>query len=448
VSSVAFVKIRANIAALGLCAGPLLAQQGSVAGTVFDSVAMRPLAGAQVQIVARNAPEGAMRSAVTDADGRYELQLPPGSYLAVFESAALDSLGVKVEPVAFDVRGDGRADVHMAVPAPTRIVAALCGRANEEIGVLVGFLRDARTGNPVASGKVEALWHELIIRKGGLRYEEVGGEVRVRSDGWFALCGVVPDGEAFVMATRESDHTSEVLLRIPSHGLARRDLYVGGTTTLRGRVMTDDGPARGAEIRATGRDRPAIADSAGRFVIAMAPAGTQTVEARMLGYFPDRRVLELSAGGDNVLEFRLTKFKKVMDTIQVVAERVYAARLSGFRERRKVGGGGTFIDESSIRASRARDLYEVLARAPGIRISDWRGGKRVTMRDAQKDCVPELYLDRARVGSEVLNDLGKMLPVVEIGGIEVYRGASVPAEFPSLSGCGVIVIWTRPVVPE
>jgi hypothetical protein len=443
--SVCSVRIRANSVALLLCAAPVLAQQGSVAGTVFDSVAMRPLANASVQIVARNAPDGALHSAVTDANGRYELHLQPGSYLAAFEASALDSLGIKVEPVAFEVRAGERAAADMAVPTPKRIVAALCGRADEEIGAVVGFVRDAHTGNPVDSGKVEAVWHELIIRKGGLRYEEVGAEVRVRQDGWFALCGVAPEGEAFITATRRSDHTSEVLLRVPAHGLVRRDLFIGGTTVVRGRVMTDDGPARGAEIRVSGRARPAITDSVGRFVVTQTPAGTQTVEARLLGYFPDRRVVELSADAENTLDFRLTKFKKVMDTIQVVAERVYASRLADFRDRKKRGGAGTFLDERYIEASREKDLYGLLKRVPSIRISDWRGGKRVTMRDGQRDCVPALYLDRARVESGVLNDLGKMLPVVEIGGIEVYRGANAPAEFPSFTGCGVVVIWTRPV---
>lgn len=421
----------------------MLAQQGRVAGTVFDSVAMRPLANAAVQIVARDAPDGVMHSATTDSEGRYELHLQPGSYLAAFESSTLDSLGIKAGPLAFEVRAGERATADMAVPAPQRIVATLCGAAEEAIGAIIGFLRDARTGNPVDSGKVEAVWHDLIIRKGGVRYEEIGAEVRVRSDGWFTVCGVAPDGEAFVTASRRGEHTSEVLLRVPPHGLVRRDLFVGGTATLRGHVVIDGRPARGAEIRISGRERPAITDSAGSFFVVAAPAGTQTVEARMLGYFPDRRIVELSADGENTIEFRLAKLKKVMDTIRVVGERVYASRLSDFRER-EARGGGTFLDERYIQASREKDLYGLLGRVPGIRVSEWRGGTRVTMRDAPRDCVPALYLDRARVESGVLNDLGKMLPIVEIGGIEVYRGANAPAEFASFTGCGVVVIWTRP----
>ena len=432
----------------GLCVATRLgAQQGIVTGVVFDSVGMRPLANASVQVVARNAPEGAMHSAVTDADGRYELHLQPGAYLAVFEASVLDSLGIKVQPVAFEVHESGRAVADMAVPTPKRIVAALCGPADEEIGAVVGFLRDARTGNPVDSGKVEALWYELTIRTGRLRYEEIGGEARVRSDGWFMLCGVVPQGEAFLKASRQSDHTSEVLLRIPKEGLVRRDLSIGGTAMVRGRVSTDDGPARGAEIRVAGRERAVITDSLGRFVIPAMPAGTQTVEARMLGYFPHRMLAELSADGANVLDFRLTKLKTVMDTIRIVAERVYTARLGDFRERKTRGGAGTFFDERYIAMSREKDLYGLLQRVPGIRITDWRGGKRVTMRDEQRDCVPTLFIDRARVESAILQDLGHALPLVEIGGVEVYRGATAPAEFTSFDGCGVIVIWTRPVRP-
>lgn len=426
-----------------LClASSLGAQQGVITGTVFDSVTMRPVVGAAVQAVPRSAPTDSIHAAMTDSAGRYELSLAAGVYLVGFQHEALDSLGVTLSAVSVEARGGERVTFDMAVPPPRRIVATVCGKADEEIGAIFGFLRDARTGNPLDSGSVEATWHELLIRKGALKYEEVGGAVRVRADGWFAMCGVPPDGEAFLIAKRGRDSTGAVLIRVPPHGLVRRDLSIGGVTRVRGSVVTERGPLRDAEIRVSGLERVALVDSAGRFTV-MAPAGTQTIEARALGFFPDRRLVNLTAARDTTIEFTLVSLRQMMDTVQVVSQRLYASERSGFSDRRKTATG-TYFDAAYVARHRLRDLNDLLRRAPGVRVTSARIGQRITMQGAGGECVPTLYIDRARVESTVLGDLAAVLPVIEVEGLEVYRPASVPPEFSSPTGCGVIVLWTRP----
>ncbi len=60
--------------------GTVLAQQGSLAGKVEDDSG-QPLAGANVAVKGKGAPDG--RGASADGAGKYQLlELPPGTYEA------------------------------------------------------------------------------------------------------------------------------------------------------------------------------------------------------------------------------------------------------------------------------------------------------------------------------------------------------------------------------
>ena len=60
----------------------------SVSGTVFDSMSAAPLPGAEVTL------SGGAFTAVTDAEGRFQLRLPPGSYPVDFSHPSLSAWGV------------------------------------------------------------------------------------------------------------------------------------------------------------------------------------------------------------------------------------------------------------------------------------------------------------------------------------------------------------------
>ena len=85
-----------------------------VTGVVYDSMAMRPLSGAVVQLalVISSGTIDAVRSLVTDSLGRYDFAgIPPGTYLLGFQHVAVDSLGLR-GPLQ-------RVDVRTASTAPT-----------------------------------------------------------------------------------------------------------------------------------------------------------------------------------------------------------------------------------------------------------------------------------------------------------------------------------------
>ena len=70
-----------------------------VSGTVFDSISALQLRGASVQIVgAAGDIVGRRFTAISDSTGRYSIAgVPSGSYIAGFQHARLDSLGLEIE---------------------------------------------------------------------------------------------------------------------------------------------------------------------------------------------------------------------------------------------------------------------------------------------------------------------------------------------------------------
>jgi hypothetical protein len=58
-------------------------------------------------------------------------------------------------------------------------------------------------------------------------------------------------------------------------------------------------------------------------------------------------------------------------------------------------------------------------------------------------CRPDVLVDGVRVANDAGFPFNSLVQTSEIRAVEVYAHASlVPAELASLSGCGVIAIWT------
>jgi hypothetical protein len=146
---------------------------GVVRGTVFDSLSRRPLAGAAVSLVASSGPLGVVKSAVSDAAGRYEIRnVPAGAYLIGFLHPLLDSIGLEAPTrrvvLPLDDRGSP-IQMDLAVPSARTIRDAICKESlspSDSAGVLIGHLSNATSGEPVDSGKVIAQWSTIGLADG------------------------------------------------------------------------------------------------------------------------------------------------------------------------------------------------------------------------------------------------------------------------------------------
>ena len=423
------------------------ARAGSVGGTVFDSVARQPVAGALVQLVAKNSPAGTVYSGESDARGRYEIRnVPPGYYLIGFLHPALDSLTVSPPVRAVDVMAGARSVANLAVPSPTRVVAALCGAAPADtLGAMFGVMRDARTRLPVDSGTIFASWSDFVISTGGSRIEQHTIHTSVGAAGMYALCGLAPSGDAIVFAVSGADSTGAVGITLPENGLMRRDFLIGGQARVHGVVTNGSRPLPNVHVAVSGQEHGTESDSSGAFRLDVR-AGTQTLELKAIGFVPERFPVSLEADRDTALNVALTSLKKMMDTIKVVAERRYWADRGGFSVRKRQGIG-FFVDENDIAKHATFDVVDALHGVPSIRVVGFGMFKKVIMtKNDGSPCVPSLFLDgfRMQLGPADLDNINPK----EIGGIEVYRGsAETPVQFQNLDGCGTIVVWTRPPRP-
>jgi Carboxypeptidase regulatory-like domain len=423
-------------------------RRGEVFGTVYDSVARRVVEGATVQLVLPSNPGVDSYMATTDARGRFLISgVRPGRYVIGFQHPALDSLALESPLRAVDVRAGERTKADLAVPSPARIVASLCrqGASADSSGLVIGMLRDARTRLPVDTGGVAASWSELSITKRGVEQSTRSLVGAVSADGWFALCNVPMMEDLAIVGWHGADTTGATFVPVPANGLGRHDLFVGGTARLHGTVQSEGAvPVANARVTVGQITRIVTTDSSGTFKFDDIGAGTQTLEVRALGFAPERRTLVLTTDSDTALQIRLTTVSKVLDTIKVLAQRVYDADRNGFQQRRRMGFG-RFFDENDIRRRQPFDVFSLLQQTAFLRVETRGFDRRVLMNAHGESCTPQLYLNGVSMPSDLLADLDFLVRPEEIGGMEVYTSpVQTPAQFRGFSGCGAIVFWTRP----
>ena len=459
----------ATRAAAQTTAAPL-ATRAVISGVVYDSVAKAPLAGAEVQLVAADNPALLGPTATSDASGHFSLSnVQDGRYKLGFFHAMLDSIGIDPPPRDVTVAGPRPVHMDLAIPAPARIRAAVCGKtpATGQGALVLGIVRDATTGAPVAAVTVTGQWAEIAIDKGGIFRRMPTRTATTGDNGWFALCNVPSGGTMWLRANRAADSTDEIQVDVPAEGFLRHGLYIGetrrvvtappvqsaqgvvarpqvtryGSGRVTGTVIASAGskPLGGAQVGIVGGPH-VTANEKGEFTIADAPTGTRMLEVRSLGYYPDRRRVDVVAGAPPV-HVVLSTFKAVLDTVKIRARRLADRHDSGFEERRR-SGAGKYLTPEDIERRGAIFTSGIFRSISGLRVV----GDSIQMRGIFQNaewCTPEFYIDGRYMytGGEELD--GAMLPK-DIAAIEVYTETTVPPQFSQgMGGCGAIVIWTK-----
>jgi hypothetical protein len=444
-----------------------------VSGVVRDSIAGTTLAGAVVQLVVRDSLSAEARTTTADARGRFAFDsVAPGRYALGFFHPMLDSLGL--ESGAREVDVDGRRPVRadLAIPSPSRLRAAICGPKvlSPSDAVVVGFVHDARDGTPAANATVIGEWLEISIKRGaiGRRVPRVVATTSER--GWFALCNVPSPGTILITASRGADSTDVLELTVPSSGLLRRELYLGASRTIVGldsitnatrRLRAGDGHLNGVVVTATDSQPVAGAlvgiaggpqsrtNERGEWTLTDAPAGTRMLEVRALGYSPERQPVDVLDAAAPV-RVALTTLRAVLDTVKVNASRLSARQQAEF-DRRRRSGFGRYITAEDIARRRPAFTSDLFRSMAGVRFDRANGRlddmtrPTIAMRGAVADwCAPSVYVDGHYMAELSADDIDAFVQPSEITGIEVYSGATAPAEFQhGLSGCGSIAIWTN-----
>lgn len=441
-----------------------------ISGIAFDSVAMKPLNGAIIQLVPANEP-AKLRSATTDTRGSYAFDsVRVGTYLLGFVHPRLDSLGLEIPLMRVDVRTDGEVRAPVAIPSGRTLLRRFCGDsvARDSVGLFMGFVRPAKGDALNGAARVRTQWTVISLGSKGIERNAPTHVSPASAAGAFAICGVPYEGTFTARAFAGSDSSGTVELSIPPGRLLYRDLYVGtatrvastpdvrggsaamsstlkGNGALRGVVRSNTGrPVRGARITMWGSGRVDSTNASGQFTMQSLPAGSYTIETRAIGFLPKRAVVDIPDGAEGNAEVALDVYVPTVDTVRVKANRI-ATQLEAEFERRKKSGTGYFVDDAQLAKRPPMYIADALRGIPGISIQPGStAGDFVYMRGnaGTASCLPAIFLNGVRTVTDngVIDD---MVNSQDVRAIEVYsRPASAPPQFTAINGCGSIVIWT------
>lgn len=458
--------------------------QGSISGTVFDSLSTRaPLANATVVLVERS------RYATTDARGHFQIDsVPDGHYTIGFMHPVLDSLDLTAPVVSVEVTGGRRATVALVTPGPAAFYARVCpGTYDIETGVVVGRVRDADDRSALADAAVSTDWTEFTITGGHAAGHRVRAVARTNRDGLYLLCGVPTTVQVDVLTDVAGFSAGPSPLLLNDRLIGRLDFSVSrrdsaarltafgdsaavlssgaaGTASLRGRVTGSDGrPLRDAVVGVLGTARLTRTNAAGTFFIDRIPAGTRTIEVRSIGLAPMTATMDFATNAVRDTTLSINRQAQVLKPMAIVG-RTSAGSLmerQGF-EKRRIQGMGAFVTEAEITRHGFSDLTEILEGVRGVRVV-WGGTGKTggiafpvpyllgvsSVQAGSIHCLPNFFVDGAQfrvTGMEDYGDLSAMLPPQWIKGVEVYSNpGAMPLQYDltSSTGCGSIVIWTR-----
>jgi hypothetical protein len=175
------------------------AQLATLTGTLLDSDRSVGVSGVNVVL------DGTNYSTTTDPLGRFTLTAPlDGEYLVAFSLPGFDSIGFHPATTPVTLERGGVSSVTLVVPGPDSILSTICPAGREPFGdrAIIGVIRNALTGAPVAAAQVIGWW-QTITGGGRTGLEGVTArdhEAGTESDsaGRYALCGL-PDNRPIIL---------------------------------------------------------------------------------------------------------------------------------------------------------------------------------------------------------------------------------------------------------
>lgn len=438
------------------------AAHAAIRGTVIDSLHGGLLAGALVRV--DNGP----REAITDQYGQYHIDsVPPGQHRLVVIHPLLDTLGVSlVTPTMTFGAGDQHV-VDLAVPSGETLVGIFCPPARRALGpgALVGNVRDADTEAAAEGAKVSLLWYESDPL--GLKKTPRVREAIIGKEGTYRICGLPANMSGKVQVFRSGVSTGEVPVELGDGVIAmrsmsisstakvvasapgdtgRRSPMVRGQARVTGRVLNKYGqPISGARISLQGTGAATLTRANGDFTLDSLPSGTQTLEVRQLGYAPQEVAVELSASQPYAVNVNMNEYVPVLQTMRVTAQRERGLSDVGFADRKRTGNG-YYLDADQIAQRKTTQFSDMMRTIPGMRVVPAGNGQNViqSSRNAMGGCVT-FYVDGSPWQQQFPGDLDTFVRPDEVAAIEVYNGATTPAQFQTAgqSGCSTVVIWTE-----
>ncbi|MFC1574875.1 carboxypeptidase regulatory-like domain-containing protein [Gemmatimonadota bacterium] len=218
--------------------------------------------------------------------------------------------------------------------------------------------------------------------------------------------------------------------------------------SIRGRVMVagDTLGVTGADVFLTDSMGVSLshvtAGDDGTFQLPVPEPGSFRIRAGRIGYATIRAPVEVGENEVVEVELRMAAEAIPLEPIVVTARReIRQGTLDEFYDRMarmKQKGKGQFLTPEAIEAWGSVDLPILLQTLPGI----WAepagaSGYSLRMRSMGGWCSPEFYLDGLPMQSF------HKIPVMDLEGVELYRGPFEPVDGYWPDRCGTIFLWRK-----
>lgn len=422
---------------LGAWSGAALGQAGVVVGTVYDSVAAAPLAGAQVSII------GVYATGETDESGRFRIEdVPPGEYEVSFHHFRLGDYGISVAGKPVIVRRGLTSEVHLAVPSLGSMLEAWC---MEQPGAgdahVAGVVSDARSGRPLPGAQVEA---------GGV--STMSG-----ADGEYRLCHVDTGHDVFVRATFGSSESA--LTRVDAPGPRMQDLSVevSDPVAIMGAVLdqSTQQPIVGASVSLAGTGQATYTNEEGKFAFVGVAPGAYVIETKQMGYAFRADSLSLLS---NAFGLRIPLSAEAIRLDPVVvstpsrgfgpARRGLATRFVGLTEsemdaiRDRVTDMTAVLRQANIPGLRIQELYDRNGMRAGVCVHSGRRSSAALNASGRPVCESvAVFLDDVSIGNPT--DFLETMGAQEVASVQFIQGIEARVLYGSRGENGVLLIYTR-----
>jgi hypothetical protein len=222
-------EVGGEIASFTALMAPVVSEnpRGVLEGQVWDSTRNIPLADATVFL------SGTQFAAETDPGGTFLLpDLPPGVFNATFTHPRMDSLGVFFQGIEVEITPGEPTRVELAIPADAGVLVSSCSESQlaARDGVVIGFVREAGTENPLEGASVAVTWSTFEDRGGGSTFVEHHHGIQAASDGTgrYSVCGVPPGTTLTVQASLQGRRSIPVQLMASEEGYTVVHIEMGG----------------------------------------------------------------------------------------------------------------------------------------------------------------------------------------------------------------------------
>ncbi|MGW8266181.1 MAG: carboxypeptidase regulatory-like domain-containing protein [Longimicrobiales bacterium] len=325
----------------------------TLTGTVWDSTAAGPLAGAEVFL------EGTGYATTSDSAGHFYLSgLPQGRFIADFRHPRLDTLNVLLQGGTVDLVPGGRTEVFMTIPSFEALATSLC--QEEEIesggGTLVGEVKSAGDEDPIPAARIQVAWRpppgaaagDLLQNRADVfpLGDRIAMETATNPAGWYTACGVPSGVELEVVAEFLEGGADTLYAQLAAGDSRRMDFQLGlppsllatvttadavtsgsGTQGIQGRILdrATNEPLRTAEVALRAGDGRILASGTtndrGFFRLLTRLPGSYSLTVEAMGYERGNvDGLDVKTGRLNVVEMSLPPQAFALEPLVVVAE--------------------------------------------------------------------------------------------------------------------------------